>query len=166
MSYKLDDIDHAIIKLLQKDGRMACAEIARQVGYVTERVVRFRIKRMRDEGILVISAVVKPETVGFPVMADVWIELESGRVMMEIADALANYPQVLYVACTTGDHDISIMIAARDNRELHWLVADVIGKLPGIKKATMLVIPKVVKDIYQWELPAESVLGAWKLKNQ
>ena len=46
--YKTDNIDIEIVNLRIENGRMAAAEIARQVGNISERAVRYRIQRMVD----------------------------------------------------------------------------------------------------------------------
>ena len=49
---EIDIIDVKIVDLLMENGRMNAAEIARQVGDITERAVRYRIKRMEREGVI------------------------------------------------------------------------------------------------------------------
>jgi DNA-binding Lrp family transcriptional regulator len=44
---------------------------------ISERAIRYRIDRMRDEGVIQISAVVSPEALGYSIKADVWLEVES-----------------------------------------------------------------------------------------
>lgn len=55
----LDDVDEAILRELQVDGRRAYREIARTVG-VSEGTVRTRVKRLREAGLLRILAFVDP----------------------------------------------------------------------------------------------------------
>ena len=57
--YKIDKIDLKIVGLLMEDGRMHAAEIARRVGNLSERAVRYRIDRMLENGVMQISAIVK-----------------------------------------------------------------------------------------------------------
>ena len=47
--YKIDNIDIKIVDLLMEDGRMACSEIARRIGGVTERAIRYRLDRLIAE---------------------------------------------------------------------------------------------------------------------
>ncbi len=57
--YKIDNLDIKIVDLLMKDGRMACSEIARRIGGVTERAIRYRLERLVENRIIAITAVVK-----------------------------------------------------------------------------------------------------------
>ncbi|NPV87591.1 MAG: Lrp/AsnC family transcriptional regulator [Anaerolineae bacterium] len=153
MSHKLDKIDEQIIRLLQEDGRMPAVEIARRLDNgITERMVRFRLKKMQQDGVIRISAVLNAEKVGYPVTADVWVEVEGGQVM-EIARQLAQLPQVCYVALSTGEIDISLQVRARDNLELHHIVTNHISTVPGVKKATMVILPRILMDIHEWRIP-------------
>ena len=54
--YNFDKIDVKIVNLLLEDGRMPASEIARQLGDISERAVRYRIDRMVTDGIIHIRA--------------------------------------------------------------------------------------------------------------
>lgn len=149
---EIDTIDRAIVDLLMEDGRMSCAEIARRLGGLSERTVRYRIDRLRQQGLIRISAIVNPQAVGFPVVADVFLEVEPGQIMA-VARKMAEYECVSYVACSTGDRDVSIQVVARDNAELYRFVTEVVGQVPGVRKTTTLLVPEVLKDVYEWRIP-------------
>ena len=155
MSYKIDRIDREIVHLLLEDGRMSSAEIARRLSDVSERSIRYRIDRLIQEGVIQVNAIVNPKAVGFPVTADIFIEVEPGRVL-EVARKMTEFECVSYVACSTGDRDLSIQVRARDNEELYRFVAEVVGNVPGIKKTSTVLLPLVLKDVYDWHIP-ESV---------
>jgi Lrp/AsnC family transcriptional regulator for asnA, asnC and gidA len=152
MSYKADSTDRAIVDLLIQDGRMSCTEIARRIGHVSERSVRYRIDRMVKEGVIRVSAVVSPKAVGFPVTADVFIEVEPGRIM-NVARKMMEFECVSYVACSTGETDVSIQIVAQNNDKLYDFVTQVIAQVPGVRKTTTVLLPVILKDVYQWSMP-------------
>lgn len=152
MSVKLDQIDKQIVDLLSRDGRMSCADIARDIGGITERTVRYRLERLLEERVISISAIINPRALGFPVIADVFIEVEPGQVE-DLAKKLAEFETVTYVACATGERDISIQMVARDNQELFRFVADVIGRIQGVRRTTTSIVPLVVKDEAHWHIP-------------
>jgi Lrp/AsnC family transcriptional regulator for asnA, asnC and gidA len=140
------------VDLLIKDGRMSSAEIARQVSGLSERSARYRIDRLVKEGVIRISAIACPKAVGLPVTADVFIEVEPGRIA-EVARKMAEFECVSYVAYSTGDRDVSVQVVARDNETLYNFVAEVIGKVPGVRKAATMLVPMILKDVYQWSIP-------------
>lgn len=150
--YETDEIDLEIIALLQEDGRMPAAEIARRLGNISERAVRYRIEQMVKDGLVHIGAVVDPRRFGFNIVADVFVEAEPAQIQ-EVAQRLAEMDNVTYVACSIGELDISVQVVARDTDEVYRFATEVIGKLPGVRKTTTSIVPAVIKDVYQWRPP-------------
>jgi len=159
---KTDNIDIEIVELLMQDGRMPAAEIARRIGRITERVVRYRIDKMVQEGLISISAIAHPQKVGYTVAADVLLEVETGLIQ-EVAKKIVQLDCISYVACSIGETDVSVQVLAKDTDEVYRLVTQVIGKIPGVRKTTTSIVPVVLKDVYQWRIPNQAVINAdWK----
>ncbi len=150
---KTDKIDVQIVELLMQDGRMPAVEIARRIGGITERVIRYRIDRMIKDGLIKISAIAIPKKLGYEVAADVLLEVETGLIQ-EVAKKLVDFDQISYVACSIGETDVSIQVLARDTAEVYRFVTEIIGKIPGVRKTTTSIVPVVLKDVYQWHIPA------------
>jgi len=150
--YKIDKSDVKIVNLLLEDGRMSASEIARQINGISERVVRYRIDRMVEEGVISINAIVKPQAFGLNTYADVWMEVESDKIL-EVANKLAEYENVTYVACSIGETDVSIQVVSKDTTEIYRFVTEVIRKVPGVRKTVTSIVPIVLKDVYQWRVP-------------
>ena len=153
MGHRIDETDRAIVSRLQEDGRMSSAEIARRIEGISERVVRYRIDRLIQDGVVRVSALVNPKALGLPVMGDISLEVESGRVQ-EVAQRVAEFECVSYVACSMGESDISLQVNARDSDEVYRFATEVLGRLPGIRKTTTLILPLKLKDVYDWQIPA------------
>jgi Lrp/AsnC family transcriptional regulator for asnA, asnC and gidA len=153
--YKIDKIDRLIVNLLMEDGRMTCAEIARRLGNTTERSVRYRLERLRKSGLIKIAIITNHAALGFLVTADVFIEVEPGLIQ-DVAKKLANFENVKYVACSIGDRDVSVQVIAHNNAEAYAFVTEVIAKVPGVRKTTTSIVPVILKDNYDWHIPAAS----------
>lgn len=156
MSFRIDLIDARILELLQEDGRMSSTEIVRRLGDVSERIVRHRIKRMVEEQIIRISAILNPAAIGFGVTADVWVEAEASATT-SLAGSLTELDQISYVSYSTGDQNISLQVHAINLTELHHYVNEVISKLPGVRRTTITIIPFTLKDIDQWKIPGSVI---------
>ncbi len=150
--YEPDDFDWQIITLLNDDGRMPSAEIARIIGDVSARTVTNRINALIEHGIINVRAVVNPETVGYGVMADVFVEVEPGHVR-EVAEIAAKFPQVSYLACSTGECDVSISLRVRSIEELFEFVTENLGKIPGVRRTQSFLLPVKIKDLDTWLPP-------------
>jgi len=159
--YEFDKTDIKIVNLLLEDGRMSASEMSRRLGGISERLIRYRIERMVNGDVIRISAVVRPDALGFTIKADVWLEVGADQVL-EVAKKIAVFENVTYVACSIGQNDISIQIVAKDTAEIYYFVTEVIRKMPGVLKTTTSIVPIILKDVYQWRIPpslAEDVLG-------
>lgn len=141
---RIDDTDLEIIDLLVENGRLSAAEIANRIGDVSERTVRNRLSSLFERKLIHIGALPDPTTLGMNLLADVAIQVEPGKVF-EVAKQLADYENINYVACTTGETDISIQLGAKTVSELHAFVADTIGNLPGVRKTSTTIIPIILK---------------------
>ena len=155
--YNFDKTDVKIVNILLEDGRKPASEIARRIGDISERAVRYRIDRMVTEGIIQISAVAKPQAFGLTTIADVWMEVESDRIL-EVANKMAEFANVSYVACGIGESDVSIQIVAKDTTEIYQFITEVVRKTPGVRKTTTSIVPLIIKDVYQWRVP-ERIAG-------
>ncbi|MBM3125713.1 MAG: Lrp/AsnC family transcriptional regulator [Chloroflexi bacterium] len=156
--YEIDKIDIEIVNLLLQDGRMSSSEISRRMKDISERAVRYRIDRMLDDGVIQISAVVNPEALGLTIKADVWLEVDSDKIL-EVAKKMATFENVTYVACGIGQNDISIQIVAKDTAEIYHFVTEVVRKVPGVRKTTTSIVPIILKDVYQWRVPEKILRG-------
>ena len=153
---KLDQTDWKIIALLNDNGRLPSAEVARKLGDVSARTVKNRIDALVKMGIINIRSIVNPDSIGYTVLADVFIETEPGKLRQVAAD-LSENPQISYLVCATGDTDIIISIRARTIDELYEFIIEVIGKTPGVRQTQTYLLPLSIKDHMKW-LPPD-VLG-------
>ena len=154
--YEFDINDIKIVNILLEDGRIPASEIARRIGEISERAIRYRIDKMVSEGVLQISAIINPRAFGLTIKADVWIEVESDRIHA-VAKKLAEFENVTYVACGIGENDISIQLVAKDTSDIYHFITDVIRKVPGVRKTTTSIVPIILKDIYQWRVPEKAL---------
>ena len=128
----MDARDREIIQLLQEDGRLSSAEIARAIG-VSQGTVKRRLKLLRDDSVIKVIAVPDVEKMGNPVTGLIGIRVDPSRVN-EVADALTNVKQIHYVAITTGSRDVYAWTAVSSTEDLGRLLTTEIGAIPGIKQ--------------------------------
>jgi Lrp/AsnC family transcriptional regulator for asnA, asnC and gidA len=155
--YNFDKTDVKIVNLLLENGRMSSSEVARRIGDISERAVRYRIDRMTEENVIRVSAVAKPQAFGLTTIADVWMEVESDRIL-EVAKKMAEFDNVSYVACGIGESDVSIQVVAKDTAEIYQFITEVVRKTSGVRKTTTSIVPLILKDVYQWRVP-ESIVS-------
>ncbi len=146
--YILDDTDREIIKLLQQDGRMPFLTIANQLG-LAEGTVRRRVARLLDEKILRIVGITDPFKIGLHTVAIVGLKVERGR-LDPTAEALAKLPEVRSVALSTGNFDLVIQVAVKNNDELLTFLIKKLSEIPGILNTGTSLVLKVAKEDFAW----------------
>src|SRR5574340_567610 len=107
MARRLEDLDRQILTWLWRDARMSNRKIARALN-VSEGTIRTRIKRMKDEKSIRISAVTHIKALGGSVFTFIGIEADGIR-LQAIANELCTYPEIRLVAIMLGRYDIFAM---------------------------------------------------------
>lgn len=143
----LDDIDKAIIRELQIDGRVAYAQLGPKVG-LSQAAARQRVQRLIESGVTQVVAVTNPLMLGFNLQAMIGIHADGD--LRAIADKLAEVPELDYVVITSGRFDLLVEVVCSDNEELLTLVNDVIRAVPGVHRTEILTYLHLQKQTYSW----------------
>ncbi len=141
---EIDELDRTVIAMLTEDGRLSASEIAGRIGGVSERTIRNRIASLLQNRHIVIGAIPDPTSVERAVQADVFIEVQPGRVD-EVASVLAEHDQVGYLAAITGNFNLSAAIFVATHSDLLDFCERVISKIPGVKR----VVPCMILRMYK-----------------
>ena len=152
MSGKLDKLDFRIIQLLQKDGRASSATLARTLN-APERTVRNRINRMVEQAVISPTVVVNNRHFGYQTAVDIFCEVEINK-MEEIAAELLKLPEINYVAYSTGDQDISIQVLLGSSDGIYDVIQH-LASIPGVQRTKTVVVPRILKDTYEWIPPED-----------
>lgn len=121
MSQVLDDIDKAILNLLQDDATMPLKTVAEQV-HVSIATAQRRIQALISNGVITKQvAIVDPNKVGYGLTAVVMIEMaRSNTSMQHRFERLMNaQPQVMSCYEVSGDADFMLMVNAKNMSDYH-----------------------------------------------
>src|SRR5919108_4031130 len=94
----LDDLDKAIIKALQLDGRRPYAQIGRELK-VPEATVRQRAERLINRGIVQVVGVTDPLAMGFQQPALIGIKVDAAK-LEQTAETIAGLDEGTYLVVT------------------------------------------------------------------
>jgi Lrp/AsnC family transcriptional regulator for asnA, asnC and gidA len=145
---EISELDKRIIEHLQQDGRRPFTRIASELG-VSEAAVRARTNRMVERGILQIVGVTDPLKLGFHEQAMIGIRCEHDK-LIEVAEAVALFPEVDYVVITAGSYDLLIETVCEDNNALLTFLAERLRRVAGVRETETFVYLRMVKQTYQW----------------
>ena len=143
----LDEIDKAIIRELQLDGRSAYAKLGPAVG-LSQAAVRQRVQRLIESGVMQVVAVTDPIMVGFSLQAMIGVRAEGDLRL--IAEKLSAVPEVAYVVITSGGFDLLAEVVCEGTEELLSLLNDVIRSTPGVTTADAFTYLHLQKQTYSW----------------
>lgn len=140
-----DATDRAIIAQLRDNGRATNQQIAEELG-LTATTVSSRIKRMEEANQLRVVAVSDFAAHGFNFLMRVTVEVD-GRKASEVAQELAEFPEVFAVHVVTGRYDIDMLVALSDFEELAGLMLDKFSRIKGVRA----MAPSIVVDIIKYK---------------
>ncbi len=143
----LDDVSKAIIEQLQRDGRQSYAAIGKVVG-LSEAAVRQRVQRLTDSGVMQVVAVTDPLELGFARQAMIGIRVRGP--LEEVADKLAELPEVDYVVITAGTYDLLVEAVCESDDHLLDLVSRKIRSIPEVESTETFMYLKLRKQTYSW----------------
>jgi len=142
----LDDTDLNIIEALQKDGRVAFAQIAEQLG-VSPGMVRQRYSRLVEQGYLKVVAITNPLRMGFRTMAMIGIRAD-GSKLLDVAEKVSRLDEVIYMVITSGRFDIFAEVICRDHEDLLRFITEKLSTIDGVRESESFMHLKIIKEVY------------------
>ncbi len=144
---ELDDIDKAIVRQLQVDGRMPYSQLAPVVG-LSEAATRQRVNRLIERGVMSIVAVTDPIALGYGYQAMLGIQVDAEAATT--AEKLSQIDEAEYVVVTTGRYDVLAELVCTDAEHLLEVIDSKIRNVSGVRNVETLTFLRIVKQSYDW----------------
>jgi Lrp/AsnC family leucine-responsive transcriptional regulator len=144
----LDQIDRAILRELQADGRLTNAELAKRVRLSPSPCLR-RVRALEQHGYITgYAALLDRGRMERALKVSVLVELTSQRqdVLQAFEAAVRELDDVLSCDLITGEADYLLTVAVKDLDAYQLLYTHRLGELPGVASMKSLVTMKSVKD--------------------
>jgi len=138
----LDETDQALVRLLEVDGRMSNAMLAREVG-IAESTCLVRVRSLRERGVVRgIHADIDPVAVGRPVEAMIAVRFGGHRRanFEEFTREVPELPGVLGAFHVSGSIDYYVHVAVPSADALRDFVLDHLTNRPGVLHAETSLI--------------------------
>ena len=145
---KLDRIDHQILEILQKDGRIAISELASRVNLSTTPCSE-RVKRLERDGIIMgYYASLNPQLVdrNLLVFLEIKLSAKSGDVFDQVARDLVEIPEVLECHLISGEFDYLVKARLKEMTAYRRLLGDLLKKLPSSASSHSYIVMEEVKE--------------------
>lgn len=142
---KIDELDLKILNILQNDGKVSNAEIARKVGKAPSAVLE-RVRKLRKSGIIKgYECIVDHKLLGRGLTAFTSIRVEEGVGATEVGQQLAELPEVLEVHYTAGRDSYLVKVRVEDTEALQVTLAK-FGTIAAVRDTNSTIVLTTVKE--------------------
>jgi DNA-binding Lrp family transcriptional regulator len=135
--------DRVLMAELSRDGRASYAELA-QATHWHESTVRRRVEELRAAGALYLDVDVDEAAFGIRSRAYLWMSVAPAR-LAAVGAALAQHPEVPFVAATTGPSNLLASVLCRDDQALYQYLTERIASLEGVNAVEVAPIIRTAK---------------------
>jgi Lrp/AsnC family leucine-responsive transcriptional regulator len=149
---ELDEADRRILRVLQRDGRIAVTALGEQVGLSATPCLR-RVRRLEEAGVIArYTAMVDPKRVGLPIQAFVQVALSSHaeEVAEAFHKALAAREEVLAAWAMSGEMDYMLHVVAEDFDAYAEFALKALLRMPGVRGTRSSFIMQTIKSDLAW----------------
>lgn len=144
----LDRFDHAIIRELAGDGRMAVTELARRIG-LTKTPTQARVKRLEDLGVIAgYRAMLNPIRMGLAHVAFVEVKLSDTReaALQAFNRAVRAVPEIEECHMMASSFDYLLKVRTGDIMAYRRVLGERISTLPHVAATSTFVAMETVKE--------------------
>jgi len=142
----LDSVDRQILELLQTDGRMANAEIARRLGMAPSAIFD-RIRKLEERRIITgYEARVDPRTIGLGLTAFIFVRADDFVANARTAEELGRMPEVLEVHHIAGEDCFLVKVRIADTESLGALLRERIGAIKSVRSTRTTIVLGTLKE--------------------
>lgn len=149
-----DELDYKILLELRKNARMPASEIARVLDE-NERKIRKRIDRLVEMNIGKFTVVMDPKMFGYGIYVDIFLEIDPAREA-GITETLLQIRELSFLANGQESDKMSIEAYFKTTEGLYAFLRETLPSIDGIKKIDYALIPRMLKDTYDWMPPPEN----------
>lgn len=140
----IDETDKDILNIVQHDGRVSNAEIARQIGLAPSAVLE-RLRKLEERGVVQgYFARFDAKEVGFGLLA--FVSVRTNECGDGTDELLAKIPEVLEVHDVAGEDSYLLKVRAADPEHLSRLLKEKIKAIPTVVTTRTTVVLQTVKE--------------------
>ena len=144
----LDAVDRRLLKVLQEDGRISNAELARRCNLSAAACFE-RVRRLRDRQVITgYAALIDPAKVGRGLMifVEVLLDRTTGDQFEAFAEMVRRQPEVLECHMVAGGFDYLIKARVGDMDAYRVFLGDVLVRMPGVRETRTYAVLEEVKS--------------------
>ena len=144
----LDRIDRKILDILQRDGRVANADLAKLVNLSATPTLE-RVRRLERDGFIEsYVALLNPAKMEADMIAFIEISLDrtTEDVLAKFADAIRDVEEIIECHMIAGGFDYLLKVRTQDMAAYRRLLGTRLGTLPGVRVTHTYMVMEHVKS--------------------
>jgi DNA-binding Lrp family transcriptional regulator len=144
---RLDDRDWRLLRLLQDDGRISNAELARQVNLSAPGLQK-RIRKLEQRGVIRrYVTLLDRQAVGLDLLCFVNVSLAHHRpdAAEQFRDEMKVMPEVLECHYLTGEFDYVVKVVVADHTELERFLFERLMRIEGVDRVRTSIVLNEIK---------------------
>ncbi len=145
---RIDQLDMDIMRILQEDGRKSFKDIG-SILDKPESTIRSRYNNLIEKKVLRIVAIANPHDIGLNIMGLLFLKVDL-QSFEKTARTIGEFPEVRFIAYTTGVYDLVVEIYVKNYEELIDFMTKKLSEITGIRGYDLSLELKLLKDSYQW----------------
>ena len=145
----LDELDKALLRELQTDGRLTNVELARRIS-LSPPATLTRLKRLEKDGyIRNYAAIVDREKAGYDLLCFIQIGMQTHQFeqVENFRKLVQDMPEVLECHHITGEYDYLLKVVFRSRKDLERFAVNRLTPIPGVSRIHTSLVFTEVKSI-------------------
>lgn len=153
---RLDQYDRALLSLLQKNALLTAEELSHDVALSPSAIAR-RVRRLRDQGIIVADRAVVTDRIGPFLTAMVDIQLaHHGLTQIEpLLQKLQKMDEVQVIMDVAGSVDLALIVAVRDLDAFNAFADETLAGDPAVQRYETRLIKRRRKFTTAWPIEVD-----------
>jgi DNA-binding Lrp family transcriptional regulator len=139
----LQDGDWPLVQALAEDGRAPYRQLAERTHW-HETTVRRRVEELIASGVLSFDVDLDSGAVGIGAPAVLWMSVVPAK-LAQVGKALADRPEIPFVAATSGSTNLVAALLCENDRSLYEYITDEMSALDGITHMETAPVMRAVK---------------------
>jgi Lrp/AsnC family leucine-responsive transcriptional regulator len=143
----LDRIDRKILDVLQRDGRIANADLAKQI-HLSPTPTLERVRRLERDGFIdKYVALLNAEKMEAALIAFVEVALDrtTEDILGKFSDAARSTPEIIECHLVAGGFDYLLKVRVKDMAEYRRFLGSGLASLPGVRETHTYMVMEQVK---------------------
>jgi Lrp/AsnC family leucine-responsive transcriptional regulator len=144
----IDEVDVQLLKLLQQDGRITNADLAKSVGLSPPSVLQ-RVRALERAGLIRgYTALLDAEKLGMRItaFAMVSLSLHQDMAIERFRRAVLDVEEIQECYHVSGEYDFLLKIVVKDMRAYEVLIREKISRIRGIRQINSSIVFGVTKQ--------------------